>query len=264
MLMSQMTFDDETLMAFADGELDEVTAKRVARAALEDTDVAARVAMFRSSRTLVSGAMKPLDEAVPAGLSLSVAAMIERDREARARDASVSSAYPVNVVSLGDRRTQRSRAPAWLMPMAAMLVLAIGGAGGYFFGSSLGPQVPVEFASIDDPDIIQALSEIPSGKAMDVPGTGRTIEPVLSFRLEDGTLCREYTLKGPDAKGVVSIACLEQDRWTTHLLMAATRPEEGFVPAGSAETIDAYLASIHAGSPLDGDAEDAVLKSIRR
>ena len=255
--MSQMNFDDETLMAFADGELDEVTAMRVAGAVADDGEIAARVEMFRSTRSIMSDVMKPVaSEKVPADLARSVAAMIERE----ARNDTAAS----NVTPLEARRARPRKVADWLMPVAAMLVLALGGAGGYFAGSALQPHVPAEFASIDDPDIIRALSEIPSGRAVDVPGTGRTIEPVLSFRLEDGTLCREYKLKGPDARGVVSIACLEQDRWTTHLLMAATRPEEGFVPAGSAETIDAYLASIHAGSPLDGDAEDEVLKSIRR
>jgi hypothetical protein len=33
--------------------------------------------------------------------------------------------------------------------------------------------------------------------------------------------------------------------------------------SGSAETIDAYLASIHAGLPLDGFAEEEALRSIR-
>lgn len=255
-----MTFDDETLMAFADGELDELTAKRVDRAIAEDDSIGARVALFRATRASVSQAVAPLaQQPVPPELQLSVAAMIERDRESRATGAATS-----NVVEIGGRKPVRRTAPLWLMPVAAMLVLAVGGAGGYFAGSVLQPATPAEFASIDDPAIIRALSEIPSGKAMDVPGTGRQIEPVLSFRLEDGTLCREYKLRQADAKGIVSIACLEQDRWKTHLMMASTRTEEGFVPAGSAETIDAYLASIHAGSPLDGDAEDEILKSIRR
>lgn len=256
-----MTFDDETLMAFADGELDELTARRVDRAMAEDEAIAARVALFRASRAKVRDAMAPLaNEPVPPDLQLSVAAMIERDREARQASEAASS----GVVQIGEIRQARRRAPAWLMPIAAMLVLTVGGTGGYFAGSMLQPATPAEFASLDDPAIIRALSEIPSGKAMDVPGTGRQIEPVLSFRLEDGTLCREYKLRQADDKGIVSIACLEKDRWKTHLLMASTRVEEGFVPAGSAETIDAYLASIHAGVPLDGDAEDAVLKSIRR
>ena len=258
--MPSRILDDETLMAFADGELDEVSAARVARAIADDPELAKEVEMFRAARARAAEALQPLArEPVPAGLSLSVAAMIERDREARA-----AANSPPRVVPLRREAVRRRSAPAWLMPMAAAIVLLVGGSGGYFLGSQLTAPVPAEFASIDDPAIIQALSEIPSGKAVDVPGTGRTIEPVLSFQLEDGTLCREYKLKGPDAKGVISIACLEQNNWKTHLLMAATRPEEGYVPAGSAETIDAYLASIHAGSPLDGPAEDAALKSVRR
>ncbi|MBX9458889.1 MAG: hypothetical protein KL863_24185 [Rhizobium sp.] len=263
MLMQQRMFDAETLMAFADGELDAAMAARVAGALDGDPSLAAEVEMYRSTRAAIAEAMQPVvREAVPPSLTLSVLAMVERDREARAQPASVVRG---GVVSLDKARSRRrSKAPAWLMPMAAALVLVAGGSGGYFIGSRLPAPVPVEFASIDDPAIIQALSEIPSGNAVDVPGTGRTIEPILSFQLEDGTLCREYKLKGPEAKGVVSIACREQDRWKTHLLMASTRVEEGFEPAGSAETIDAYLASIHAGSPLDGPAEDAALGIVRR
>ena len=227
--------------------------------------------MFRASRSRVADAMKPLaDEAVPPGLSSSVAAMIERDRETRrgaaARDKTDDRTVHTDpqVVAFPQRQAARRRMSSWWMPMAAAVVLMVGGSGCYLIGALLQTPVPAEFASLDDPAIIQALSEIPSGKAVDEPGTGRTIEPVLSFQLEDGTFCREYKMTAPDSKGVVSIACLEQNRWKTHLLMASTRPEEGYVPAGSAETIDAYLASIQAGSPLDGDAENAALKSIRR
>lgn len=271
--MQHTDFNDETLMAFADGELDDPTSARIARALADDPALAARVEMFRAARKRVADAIKPLaTEAVPTGLAQSVAAMIERDRLARTAAApstehEQAAGDPV-VVPFRQRTAPPRSMPGWLMPIAAAFVLMVGGSGGYFLGSSLQAPVPVEFASLDDPGIIQALSEIPSGKAMDEPGTGRTIEPVVSFQLEDGTLCREYKLTAPKAegvpKGVVSIACHEQNRWKTHLLMASTRPDEGFVPAGSAETIDAYLSSIHAGSPLDGDAEDAALKSIRR
>lgn len=261
--MQQRMFDAETLMAFADGELDEAAAADVAEAIAADAALAAEVEIYRATRSRVAEAMQPaVRDAVPPSLMLSVLAMVERDREARARPA---SAAPDGVVSLDQMRSRRrSKAPAWLMPMAAALVLVAGGSGGYFIGSRLPAPVPVEFASIDDPAIIQALSEIPSGNAVDVPGTGRTIEPILSFQLEDGTLCREYKLRGPETKGIVSIACREEDRWKTHLLMASTRVEEGFEPAGSAETIDAYLASIHAGSPLDGPAENEALGRVRR
>ena len=259
--MTRPEFDDETLMAFADGEADDVTRARVMRAMAADPAVASRVEMFRVSRAKLSAAIKPIaDGAVPPGLKLSVEAMIERDAEARAFRATQQS----KVVDLAETRAARKRfvQPQWLAPLAACIVLAVGALGGYAVGVRLPMLDEAEFASIRDPAIMQALFEVPSGKQVDLK-PGRTLEPVLSFQLEDGTLCREYKLREPNAKGVVSIACLESDRWQTHLVMASARQEEGYVPAGSAETIDAYLASIHASSPLDEEAEEKILRSLQ-
>ncbi|UVC11687.1 hypothetical protein IHQ71_14475 [Rhizobium sp. TH2] len=265
--MTTADFDDETLMAFADGEADEITIARVMRAMAGSPAIAARVEMFRATRTKVAQSMKPLiSEPVPPGLRLSVDAMIERDAEARALKARTQKAPEQNIVELAPWLKKRPglRTPPWFAPLAACIVLMIGAAGGYVAGVTMPAQVQPEFASIQDPAIIKALSEIPSGGHVDLQASGRTLEPVLSFKLEDGTLCREYKLREANAKGVISIACLDNDRWQTHLLMASAQPEEGYAPAGAAETIDAYLASIHAGSPLDGTAEEEALRSIRR
>jgi anti-sigma factor RsiW len=48
--MNGHDFDDETLMAFADGELDEAAAARVERAIADDEALAARVALFMETR----------------------------------------------------------------------------------------------------------------------------------------------------------------------------------------------------------------------
>lgn len=259
--MTRPEFDDETLMAFADGEADDVTRARIMRAMAADPAVASRVEMFRASRAKLSDAIKPVaGSAVPPGLKLSVEAMVERDAEARA----FKTAQRVKVVDLAERSARRTRSvqPRWLAPIAACIVLAMGAFGGYAVGVALPALDDTEFASIRDPAIMQALFEVPSGKQIDLK-PGRTLEPVLSFQLEDGTLCREYKLREPNAKGVISIACLESDRWQTHLVMASARQEEGYVPAGSAETIDAYLTSIHASSPLDGEAEKKILRSLQ-
>lgn len=260
--MSRAEFDDESLMAFADGEADAVTRVRIMRAMASDPAIASRVEMFRASRAKLGDTLKPLsDEAVPPGLKLSVEAMIERDSEARAQHLSAGP----KVIDFKERQAKRNPpfGPPWFAPLAACFVLAVGAMAGYSVGVTMPTKDDVEFAAIRDPAIMQALYDIPSGKTIDLKASGRTLEPVLSFQLEDGTLCREFKLREPNAKGVISIACLESDRWQTHLVMAATRPEEGYVPAGSAETIDAYLASIHASTPLDGTAEERALRSLR-
>jgi hypothetical protein len=51
-----VTFDDETLMAFADGELDPIAAKRVERAIAKDIVLASRVASHRQLRLKVNAA----------------------------------------------------------------------------------------------------------------------------------------------------------------------------------------------------------------
>ncbi|MGV3551057.1 anti-sigma factor family protein [Rhizobium sp.] len=261
--------DDQMMMAFADGEANEETTALVSRAMTTDPAIAERVAYFRVTRARTAEAMKPLiDQPVPTALALSVAAMIARHEEAEAvRPAAAAPGGAGNVVGFPPA-TARKRffrpAPAWLMPIAAAIVLMVGGTGGYFLGARLPAHNPAEFASIDDPSIIKALSQTPSGQTVNLSATGRTLEPVVSFKLENGTFCREFKLKEGVAREVVSIACLEQDRWQTHLVMAGTDTEMSYVPAGSTETIDAYLSAIHAGAPLDGSSEEKVLRTIRQ
>lgn len=266
--MTPEKIDAPMMMAFADGEADEGTAALVSGAMAADPDIARQVEYFRATRSRTAEAMKPLiDEPVPTALALSVEAMIARHQEAEAADRAASAGHGANVVrfpSAAALGRAARRAPVWLVPMAAAVVLVVGGAGGYLLGARLPSQYPTEFASISDPSIIRALSEIPSGQLVDLATTGSTIEPVISFQLEDGTFCREFKLKESGARGVVSIACLEKDRWQTHLVMAGSGTEMSYVPAGSAETIDAYLTSIHAGAPLDETSEKKVLRTIRQ
>ena len=63
--MSDTEFSDEILMAFADGELDEETMRRVEAALETDDELMARIAMFMETRAAASEALKPvLDEPV--------------------------------------------------------------------------------------------------------------------------------------------------------------------------------------------------------
>ena len=57
--MSEPLFSDETLMAYADGELDAAAAARVAAAAEHDPNVRARIDSFRRSREVVRDAIAP-------------------------------------------------------------------------------------------------------------------------------------------------------------------------------------------------------------
>jgi len=114
--MSSQQFDDETLMAFADGELDAETTARVEAAMETDDELVMRVATFIESRAAVASELKPLiDEPVPEALTRSVEAMVAASRQPKSEPAQPEK----NVVHL--RPARWSTHPSWVMPLAASL-----------------------------------------------------------------------------------------------------------------------------------------------
>ncbi|MFN3434966.1 MAG: anti-sigma factor family protein [Sphingomonas sp.] len=72
-----MTIDDATLMAYADGELDPLAAKRVEREMTQDPALARRVADHRALRERVGRAFAPIaDEPVPDRLAALLAGTV--------------------------------------------------------------------------------------------------------------------------------------------------------------------------------------------
>ncbi|MCC7273223.1 MAG: hypothetical protein IT561_11195 [Alphaproteobacteria bacterium] len=129
-------FDDETLMAFVDGELDAGTADAVARAAAADADVAARVRAFQDSAIMVRAAFADVvDEPVP-----------DRLLRAARGTAAEGDAAATNVVAFRKRSVVRQ----WIaLPIAASLVaLLVGAGGGYWAGKRPNAVGPAETASV--------------------------------------------------------------------------------------------------------------------
>ncbi|MGO4838860.1 anti-sigma factor, partial [Rhizobiaceae sp. 2RAB30] len=122
-------FDDETLMAFADGELDAAATAAVEAAMETDDDLVARVAVFMESRGQASAALRPLlDEPVPETLIQSVRQMVDRSRQNAALQTGDSA--PGNVVTLHPRPANGYARR--LLPLAASLsAIIVAGAGGY-------------------------------------------------------------------------------------------------------------------------------------
>ncbi|MGK6314265.1 anti-sigma factor family protein [Neorhizobium sp. DT-125] len=249
--MMEQEFDDETLVTFADGELDDATAARLEAALEKDEVLAARLAVFLDSRTAIAAALKPLiHEPVPDGLKVAVQRMAENAK-------SPETAPDGNVVAF--RRKQVSSAPparrTWLMPIAASLV-AVAGIGGFMLGREIGPTTPDANAGL-----AAALDREVSGRDVALGTAGESLHVVSSFRDEHGDLCREYELRRADGN-TISIACREDGAWVTRLALSAPRAQ-GYTPASAQETIDAYLASIHAGTPLSPEEEEKVLSELR-
>ncbi|WP_411034478.1 anti-sigma factor family protein [Shinella sp. BYT-45] len=241
--MNKRDFDDEILMAYADGELDEARSLALEEALAGDEALAERLAVFLDSRRLVAGALKPLiDEPVPEALLASVRRMAE-----------AAAAKPEDtVIAFRPKpRQQEAAARRWLMPVAASLVAVVSGLAGFSIGR-LGPA-----AEDSGAEIAAALNREASGRDVALGTAGTVLHVVATFRDANGDLCREYALKQP-AGSTLTIACRQDGAWTTRLALTAPQAE-GYVPASSQETVDAYLASIQAGAPLSAEEERKAL-----
>jgi len=256
--MNRREFDDETLMAFADGELDADTTAAIEEAMGSDDTLVVRVATFMESRAQASAALKPLiDEPVPEALTQSVQKMIDEARK-RENAPSEASVPTDNVVTFQPKETPRKVSPSWILPLAASLAVVITGAGGYLAGKAGAPASGgMMVAAISDPVIAKALATTPSGT--DVNAGGTTIRFVSSFRDEAGALCREFELQRASATSLVSVACRVGQDWDLRLAVAAASAGQDYVPAGASETVDAYLATTQAGAPLSEAEEKKAL-----
>lgn len=257
--MNRREFDDETLMAFADGELDAETAAAIEEAMGTDDALVVRVATFMESRAEASAALKPLiDEPVPEVLTQSVQKMIDeaRRRENAPDDASQQPAAD-NVVTFQPKAAPRKVSSSWTLPLAASLAAVIVGASGYLAGKAGAPVSGGMVAAISDPVMTKALATTPSGT--DINAGGTTIKFVSSFRDEAGALCREFELHRVSETSLVSVACRVGQNWDLRLAVAAPAAGQDYIPAGASETVDAYLTTTQAGAPLSEADEKKAL-----
>lgn len=226
-----MTFSDDTLMAYADGELDPAERAAVEHAMRADPAIAAAVARHRALRADVAAAFAGiLDEPVPARLQPAPAAP---------------------VLSLAAARTARDERRRWSWPewgaLAATLVVGvlagkvIPGGGPAIAGN--GGQV------VAQAELASALDRQVGGKAEGAVKVG------VSFAARDGAYCRSFVM-GSSA----GLACREGGQWRIPVLAeAAPETTGGYRQAGSAlpaAVLDAIDERI-AGKPLDAKGEEA-------
>uniref|UniRef100_A0A7C1P6V2 Uncharacterized protein n=1 Tax=Agrobacterium albertimagni TaxID=147266 RepID=A0A7C1P6V2_9HYPH len=259
---------DEMLMAFADGELAPAEQEEIEKALAEDDELAERLAVFMDTRDELAVTMKPLiDEPMPAALEASLTAAIATARQAQVTPQTTSNtAEPQRTETVVPLRPRASAAAArptgsvisspWGMALAASFVGIVVGLGGFLLGQSTG--VAPDGANLA---LNEALETLPSGTDRDLPTTGESLHMIASFRDAEGHLCREYERKGADAM-TTAVACHGPAGWQTRF--ALTNPvAEGYVPASTTDTLDAFLSGIGAGAPLSPEEETADIEALR-
>ena len=226
-----MTISAQLLAAYADGELDEITAARVRRAVEDDPALAGELAKLTALRGLLAARFDPiLSEPVPTRLHQPI--------EDTAK-----------IVNLGEVRAARQS--LWQRPqfrfgagaaIAASLVVAVlvGGRGG----------TPQGYADVQ---LATALDGTLSGQTAS-DGT----RPLISFRDGSGTVCRGFV-----ASANSGIACHDEHGWKLKALGAAGENQTTqYKQAGTPDAaIMAAVQDMAAGPALDAAGEEAARKT---
>lgn len=225
-----MTFDPATVAAFVDGELDEMTAQRIAREAAGDPALAAAIARHRALKARLTAHYAPvLDEALPERLTALVAGASQIDTSLSAR-----------------REAKRLRfAPAHWGAVAAALLL----------GLSVGmrPWAPAGPVAVEDGALVAAGSlagaldtQLASNQAADAP-----VRIGMTFRDEAGRWCRSFESAALDGVG-----CHAGDGWRLERTMPGSATTD-YRQASSGELAGA-VAAMMAGDALGAAEEKAV------
>jgi hypothetical protein len=236
-----MTFSEETLMAYADNELDAKTRSAVEAAMATDPEIARRVARHKALRGRLRTAFdKVLDEPPPQRLIDAARGVPAVRREG-------------NVIPLRRKAPPRRALPQW-MSLAASLVL------GVLIGQALlrvtgapGPITARDGKLLANGVLAQALSE-------QLVSTQKEDQPVrigVSFKSKDGDYCRSFSLR--ESTTIAGIACRQNDAWQVQTLAQAEAPTAaGTYRQASSEvprSVTQAVEDMIAGDPLDARGE---------
>jgi hypothetical protein len=238
-----MTFSNETVMAYVDGELDDA-----ARAALEvamttDPDLAERVARERRLQARLHSEFDPvLREPIP-------------ERLLAAANDTAAKAHTGNLIWL-----KRIPARDWSWPqwsaIAASLVLGVLIAPLLRHQPTEGPLGIRDGKVLASGTLAHALSEqLASNQPANAP-----VHIGISFLSRNGDYCRTFMLR--DKSAVSGLGCREGGSWRLQALAATVQATSGsgeYQPAASSlpPAIEQSVDALIVGEPLDAKGEAA-------
>ena len=231
-----MKYSDETLMAYADGELEADQRAEIAAAIASDPELARAVERHRALAARVRADYGDIaSEPVPDRLS-----------------ALLGQVRPATVTHLAARReasaapTRRWRTVQWAL--AASVVVAL------FVGVLMLHEPTAPYASVDGRLVARGkLDRALTTELAALPG-GSDVNIGISFRDREGRFCRTFHLQ-QDAP-VAGLACFGDAQWELAVLADAPAQEAGMRTAAAMplEVLQAVDAAID-GEPLDAQAE---------
>jgi negative regulator of sigma E activity len=268
------SISDETLMAYADGELSPGETETLEAQLAEDAELRARVAPFIVTRDhLATAFLHKLSEPIPDRLIAAIrnAPAAQRKRQvqqsasARSELETVLGRVAGSLTSLLFPATGPTLATAF--SLGAILLAAVG-SGWLLARSPAAPDLVVAEGTelTASQSLAQALETQQSGVPVSV-GAGILVTPVQTFLTADKGICREYTVatvSGPDYAGVACKAPVGSWQLAIHVATAKALAADGpYATAGrpSAPAVDALVNSLMSGDALGRDDEQALLRN---
>jgi hypothetical protein len=235
-----MSFSDEVLMAYADGELDPALRAEVEAAMRADPAVASAVERHRALRSDVFAAFAGvLEEPVPERLQPHAGMRVKID----ALQSAAARPLPA-----------RWSWPQWSAMAASLVVGVLAGALGWQHmhgGEPAATLARADGALVAQGPLAHALSE----QLASEQGQDAGVRLGVSFHAKDGSYCRSFML---GAAG--GLACRHGGEWRIPVLAEGASQQEGTyrqagsdVPAAVLDAIDARIA----GPALDAAGERA-------
>jgi hypothetical protein len=236
-----MKLTDEELMAYADGEMSAIDAKRVEAAMAADSALAARVARFRAVRRALHTAydsvlLEPVPERLRALLG-DVAASEPAPQRA-----------PVDLAAHREKRQPRFGPPAWAAMAASLIIGVLAGRAVLPSGDLL-----IDNGRYAGADLTRVLD---ARLASDIANQSGATRVGLTFRARDGEICRTFSHTAR-ADALSGLACREGERWTVQLAVHGGVQGEFRQAGADAPAILGAVDAMISGEPFDATQERA-------
>lgn len=255
-----MNFNDETLMAYADGELDASTRRAIEEAMRHDDVLAQRVARHRMLRTEVFNAFAPvLDEPMPERLLASLTPIAPHNLAVEAG----TSAISLGIAGTGKPAANDAHGWSWSQWGAMAATLVIGVVVGHFATGDRQTEQQVAMVSGRN-GMLTAQGALDAALSRQLPSdtpAGAAVRIGLSFVSADGNYCRSFTLQGQTAS-TAGLACKNGEKWEIPAIAQGETPIGAYRTA-AAETPAAVLDAIDrriAGKTLDAAGEQTAMR----
>lgn len=238
-----MAFSEETLMAYADNELDAQTRAAVEAAMAADPEIARKVARHQALHDRLKMEFDRVVEEAPPQRLLEVARGVAAIRREG------------NVIPLRRKAPARRAWPQWVSLAASLVV-------GVLIGQALlrKPDAESPISSRDGQlsargVLAQALSEQLASQT----DSNTPVDIGVSFKSKSGNYCRTFTLH--ETSTFVGLACRVHDDWHVEVLAQteSTASDGGYRQAGAQipKSVMQAVADTIAGDTLDERGETA-------